>query len=410
MLPKKSLLLWLAPLLVSPYLWSQDGSGVAVKKLLQPSREDLKPWILEYKARVARAFQYQFGLTEQPGTATIQSGNTVKFVPNPEHYLIKHSLTFQFSELFLSSSDFGSALKNYYDYSPSVDGKSLSVSKLCRNQMQSALDCLASSGAWWQRALSGVKATFSLSERTRVASGIIVPEGPFPSDYDKAGEIDFDPSQLFILGSNWKAAATSLKDVNLTPSKGTEFAECSAPQKSETSLNSGNTKKAFAACVTRYGGSKRGGIGFLAAAVPTFKFIRQTQFDFLKSGGILIPAPFPETALNSYTFAWDLRRLIAPTKERVVVADAVKANTPTETGTALCVTISNGLMSYMPISDSFPEKSCEPFANAMSDGHYFFACVEKSGETLKGTESARIPSGTSCKWKTNKTQPSPIPR
>lgn len=35
-----------------------------------------------------------------------------------------------------------------------------------------------------------------------------------------------------------------------------------------------------------------------------------TQFDFIKYKGSLIEAPFRERALNTWTFTWDLTRLI----------------------------------------------------------------------------------------------------
>ena len=389
---KTSWLLYLATLLVCPLLRAQDA--MVSTDPLPVRRRDLQPWALEYKARVARAFQYQFGLQEQPGTATTQTGGAVQFIPNPEHYLIKHSLTFQFSELFLTPSDFASALKSFYVHDSSVADKGLDLSKLCGKKQ--ALRCVATSGAWWQRALSGVTTTISLSERTRVVSGIVVPDRPFPQDYDKAGEIVFDPRQIFITGSDWKEAATSLKDMKLTNNHAPQ--ECSPDGESlEGSKAVQGGDRTAVRCVNMYGGSKWGGVGFLAAAVPTFKFARQTQFDFLKNGGVLVPAPFPESALNSYTFTWDLKRLIAPTKERVAVADFMKTYNPPTPGTKLCVTISNGQKGYMPISDSFPETACGRFADAMHADSFKFACVERNGGILWGDKSH--PPGGSCKWR-----------
>lgn len=410
MTSKMSLLLYLVALLVNPSLQAQ-GKGSTDKDAVAPTPtpNELQPWALKRGARIARAFQYQFALQEQPGTATVQSGSTVTFIPNPEHYLIKHSLTFQLSELFLTPSDFGSALKSFYDNK--AVGKTLVLSGLCGRK--EGLECVATSGAWWQRALSGVKGTFSLSERTRVVSGIVVPEGAFPQDYDKAGEIDFDPTPIFILGSNWKNAAASLAGINWKNPAARLHDNCFPDSKSgESESGSKNLSpplESIEDCIREYGGSKKGGIAFLAAAVPTFKFVRQTQFDFLKNGGALIPAPFPEAALNSYTFTWDLRRMIAPTKERVAVTDARKTNDslktaatdPSTPGTKLCVTISNGQRSYMPISDSFPESSCERFAQGMSGGHFVFACVARNGEISLGDENGLKPLRGNCKWSTD---------
>jgi hypothetical protein len=412
---KIAFLVFLGAFVSCPLLLAQKDTCDEPNK---PTRRCLQPWELEQKARFARAFQYQLGLQEQPGTATIQNGSTVQFIPNPEHYLVKHSLTFQFSELFLTSSDFASALKEFFDSLPK--NTSLSLANLCKGK-KSALNCVASSGPWWQRAISGVKVQFSLSERTRVASGIIVPAGPFPSDYDKAGQIDFDPTQIFILGSNWKNAAEGLAGVQLENNKrgDTILPDCFLQHDQEKDYS---LKHNVADCVKQYGGSKYGGsqgdpkerfIGVLSVAVPTFKYLRQTQFDFLKNGGVLTPAPFPESALNSYTFTWDLKRLIAPAKEHIAVAEAMKTyNTlkkpasdggkdqgpSPQSGTRLCVTISNGQKSYMPISDSFPESSCERFAQTMSEGHFKFACVAKNGAVSFGDEGGQKPTGGTCAW------------
>jgi hypothetical protein len=245
-------------------------------------------------------------------------------------------------------------------------------------------------------------------------SGIVVKAGPFPSDYDKAGEIDFDPTQIFNLGSNWKNAATALADVKIWNDAGDPNNPCFRTEKKKDYLPPHPQD-----CVQRYSGFKSGSqrkesfIGFLAVALPTFKYLRQTQFDFLKSGGVLTAAPFPEPALNSYTFTWDLRRRITPTKERVAVAEAMKTyNAPkkkeegdgakndnsTQNGTKLCVTISNGQKSFMPISDSFPESSCQRFAETMSDGHFRFACVAMNGEVTFGDGGGHTPIGGNCAW------------
>ena len=377
------------------------------------SQKDLRPWVLETQARVARAFQYQLGLQEQPGTVTIQNAGGVQFLPNPEHYLIKHSLTFSLGELFLTHSDFGSALKNFYLYDPVQASRVPNLSALC-GRKRWAMECIATSGAWWQRMLSGVKATFSLSERTRVVSEIIVPEGPFPKDYDKAGEIDFDPSQLFVTGSDWKTAAASVADINPLL-QGSKDPVCFPDPKSGSLPDPPDAAPAevdrLAKCVLRYSGSKRGKVGFLAAAVPTFRFVRQTQFDFLKNGGVLVPAPFPESALNSYTFTWDFKRLIAPAKERIAVsdamksynADALKANNSGKAGTKLCVMISNNQKSFMPISGSFPEKACASFADWMKADTFEFACVGTNGVPAVGAEKGLGPKPTegNCRWGTD---------
>jgi hypothetical protein len=144
--------------------------------------QNLQPLELSHGARIARAFQYQFSLAEQFGTI---SGANGTFLQAPEHYLIQHSLTFQFSELFLTSSDFAKILKTYYDglIAPgdppaAVNSKPVSLAHMCPKS--SPLQCIADSGGWWKRALSGVTGTFSLSERQRVLGGDSSTGGAFP--------------------------------------------------------------------------------------------------------------------------------------------------------------------------------------------------------------------------------------
>jgi hypothetical protein len=66
-------------------------------------------------------------------------------------------------------------------------------------------------------------------------------------------------------------------------------------------------------------------------------------------------------------------------------------------GTKLCVTITNGHKSYLPISDSFPAASCKRFADSMEAETYEFRCVAKDGETFVGDESHK-PTQGNCKW------------
>ncbi len=191
------------------------AKGIVAKECLQPL--ELSPG-----ARVARAFQYQLSLAEQFGTI---SGANGTFLKAPEHYLVQHSLTFDFSQLFLTSSDFAKILKSYYEgviaprkLQAPVHSEPVSLTQVC--PQGSSLQCIADSGAWWKRALSGVIGTFSLSERQRVVGGILVPEGSFPANYDRTGQITFDPAQLFINGSNWSGALSVLAEMRTKDHEG----------------------------------------------------------------------------------------------------------------------------------------------------------------------------------------------
>jgi hypothetical protein len=407
----------------------------------------LQPLELSNGARFARAFQYQLSLAEQFGTI---SGANGSFLPAPEHYLVQHSLTFQFSELFLTSSDFAKILKTYYDGSiapgvPPVPSNSrlVSLDSLCPKS--SPLQCIADSGGWWKRALAGVTATFSLSERQRVVGGIVVPEGPFPADYDKTGQVTFDPARLFINGSNWSGALSALAGMRVkvreplkhplfnkhekkaylnNSRRGDLYSECftysgtdsvtqvTGKAASKTDPLFGSTQKSQVPdCISAFGGSKGGRLGFLAAAIPKFTFKRASQFDFVKDAGILIPAPFGERGVNSYTFNWDLTRLIAPSSTRLAVMDAMTQPSKVAAaeakdksqGSKLCVTISHGQASYLAVSSSFTETACREFAsNLDSAGQYRIGCVLNNGVSLSPPVEVKArsapPPVNSCNW------------
>jgi hypothetical protein len=385
-------------------------------------------------ARIARAFQYQLGFAEQFGTISGASGT---FLKAPEHYLIQHSLKFQFSELFLSQSDFAKILKTYHDEveasrnpAPTSASQALSLVHLCGKT--SPLQCLTDSGSWWKRALAGFTGTFSLSERQRVVGGIIVPEGTFPANYDKTGQITFDPSQIFINGSNWSAALSVLSGMSTKGKsfykneKQTLYDQCFRYNGTEVRPLSTEARASLSdrvpECVAAFGGSKGGRVGFLAVALPTFTFKRASQFDFVKNAGILIPAPFGESAVNSYTFTWDLKRLIAPASARAAVVDAMLLQPKTTTDAAkqasdvpaaesngqpknlkLCVTLSHGQPSYLSVQSSFTATACRDFAASLDvAGQYRLGCVLGNGVSLSAPMdldvAVAMPAGNSCGW------------
>jgi hypothetical protein len=428
------------------------------KPFVEITPQELQPLELSPGGRIARAFQYQLGLVEQTGPIPGPTSGT--FLQPPEHYLIQHSLMFDFSELFLKSSDFANILKAYYEgvIAPGKrlapkNSEAVSLDQLCPKS--SPLQCIADSGAWWKRALSGVTGTFSLSERQRVVGAIVLPEGPFPADYDRTGQITFDPAQLFINGSNWSAALSVLAEMRVKvrdpnyrfneheqkytrADRGSLYEDCFAysATDSRTEVTGRPTSKdhpelplfdftKMKKCISAFGGSKRGGVGFLAAAVPKFTFKRASQFDFVKSSGVLIPTPFGEPAVNSYTFIWDLKRLIAPRSARLAVLDGMTqpskvakqeeadlSDKSKVTGaeaaarpqsSKVCVTMSHGQHSFLTVPSSFTNIGCRDFAsNLDKEGQYGLGCVLSDHISLSSTVDVNLRSGlppeNACNW------------
>ncbi len=137
---------------------------------------------------------------------------------------------------------------------------------------------------------------------------------------------------------------------------------------------------------------------------------RTSQFDFVKYGGTLIQAPFPESALNSYTFTWDLRKAIAPTATRLAAADAKSKiasyqDPLKEKATKLCVAYSGPLRSPVNVPSKFEAASCQKFAKDVGADHYALACVSDNG-VLIGTPypkdfdpDQKLKAGLdSCRW------------
>src|ERR1700674_704756 len=161
------------------YLSGQDANTSALKtegRSEDNAHEEMKTADLEllqnsFLARFGRGFQYIFARGEQPASVVIGSGNTTQIVANPEHYLNQHSMTFDFKELFVSSSALASMVTAI-----NSSGKGFSLPRgVCGTK--STIECIASAGTWWKRALSGFSVTGALSERPAVQQSTLIPEG-----------------------------------------------------------------------------------------------------------------------------------------------------------------------------------------------------------------------------------------
>ena len=244
---------------------------------------ELKDYQQTLHERFGRAFEYKFERDEQPAFAL---GSTTLL--NTEHYLNQHSLTFKFSELFPTPSNIGSIVTTFVEdkySSPKVSKPGKLEVEGC-DGVNMIITCLFKDSKLWQRALSGVTVSGSIGEWQGVEQGVVANESVFPH-YGKGGEIDFDPKNLFLTASDWKSVLDAIKKTDK------EYKE--APGLS----------------------SKAAGVRLVEALIPKFQFKRTSQFDFAKNTGILIPSPFPESGLNSYTFTWNLNAWIKDGATRI---------------------------------------------------------------------------------------------
>jgi len=278
---------------VGPYQNDNCGSDITCKvKLLR----------LGLTGRFARGFQYEYKLIEQPGTVLISSGKdaglVTAFVRNPENVLQAHTISFKFAELFpdrLSLFKRGSDYLNKYPSQYSANGYSELSEVLCKKRP--LVTCLTKGGSWWQRFLMGTSINISFSERAAILQGFFVTDPRFGKKYQVNGGFSFDPAKLFPNASNWRSTFEDLQKIDKAV--------------------------ALLGVSDAYPHGTPWKVSFLAALLPKVEFKILSQFDFVKDNGVLVEAPFPEHALNTWTFTWDLTRIIPDTKNRID-ADAIR--------------------------------------------------------------------------------------
>ncbi len=195
----------------------------------------------------------------------------------------------------------------------------------------------------------------------------------FGRDNTVAGQIDFDPTPLFITATNYKDSLNNLADINVAVPKEEDcFVRDTRPDHEHC------RRKLSSAKITGNVSQKREHWdAVLQVAIPKFQFKRITQFDFVKNGGILIPAPFPEAALNNYTFTWDLRRVIAPTKTRLDAEDTIGAYKPKAQGSKFCIPILAAHENYISVADSFKIKDCRDLTDSIHAPTYRLGCLSE---------------------------------
>ncbi len=347
--------------------------------------------------RFARAFQYQYELSEQPGTVLVdfrrQSEEGVETEtlprPNPLDYLQKHSLTLKLSELIPDRLSLFKRGSDYLKKHPeAADGDRELAKILC--DKKPLITCLTRGGTWWQRAAMGTSITAAVGQRPEVIDNILITSAPFDKKYQFTVGFAFDPAKLFPSASNWKSTLDDVQKIDSSLALIEVFEEKKQPWKQPW---------------------------VLAAIIPKVEFKMIAQFDFLKFNEALRTAPFPEHALNTWTFTWDLTRAIPDTKNRID-ADAIeealydlKSTLGREKQPAWekqCrLYLRQEVREIEGMHPTFRAQSCKRLAEIMEVG-YQLSCVLKDG---KGDEKDRkdgtqrlfsddpvLPDPNPCKW------------
>lgn len=330
--------------------------------------------------RIARGFEYDFQRVEQPAFVVTGSGSLVH---NPEAYLNEHTLKFVFSEVFPNTATLAGAWKN----ACGLVGEAAECQELKGEKSNLPgfdFKSIVTAGGWWHRAAAGLTMNVDLSERAALQQGVLVVNPSFSNHYQVTGGVDFDPSALFLNGSNWSKALDPFKR--------------SAPlcaQKVRAAIQKGEDPyQAKIGCVRDLSLARLRGesdrdrdraTSLLAAVIPAISYKRVSQFDFVKNGGILIPAPYLANAQNQLTLKWDLKKAFpgptnmldaAATQEKKDQSGNVDLHSPAGAGNRLCVIVSGGVSSVIAVSQEFPAGSCKQFAAAQSNAEFRLACVE----------------------------------
>ena len=350
----------------------QDSAPDAKKSTL--SFDDA--WSLfehDFAGRFGRSFEYDFQRVEQPQVLQIGSGT---IIPNPEHYLNEHTLKFQLSELFPSETALLSAFNSACTLLK--DENSPGADKCTSDDVWA--NRIAGGGGWWARALSGLSLSVDLSERPDLQQGVVVVPGSFAQHYQVSGSFDFDPAQLFLGGANWKAWNSIRKK--------------DPGAKDDPSPDMVRQNAAPRLLSKDWGSAPKKGIAVLAAFVPTVSYKRVSQFDFIKSGGVLVPTSYLDSAQNQYSFHWDLKRSIPSSASRsAAVPDSQSQSS------RLCVLIYGNVRSFISVSSQAKSEDCHTSARANEADSYALGCVTKnvvsSGQKYSRDETA-TPEKSSC--------------
>ena len=335
--------------------------------------------------RILRLFQYEYKLIEQPGTVQVSSGGVADFVQNPQDELHQHTINLKFAELFPDRLTMFKRGSDYLKRNPTAAGikgdKELARVICDQNPL---VTCMTKGGNWFKRAWMGTTVTLSLSQRSLVQQQILI-EPTFGKKYQFTGGFVFDPARMFPNASTWRAM----------------FEEVQKFDKAVALIGAQDVDNGARPWDRRW-----------TVILPKVEFKILTQFDFIKLGGTLVEAPFPERALNTWTFTWDLSRLIPDTKNRVdeeaiyesmaMIKETLGKPDPWK---KRCVIQMAGEPEPRTIKDihvAFSAESCQKLAQIMQAQTYQLACElgasKDNGRAVSPAEEPEKTANNHCRW------------
>jgi hypothetical protein len=331
--------------------------------------------------RFARLFQYEYKLTETPGT--VQVGT--EFIPNPQDNLHQHTITWKFAELFPDRLTVFKRGSDYLKKNPEAagtEGDRELARVICDDDP--LITCMTKGGNWFKRAWMGTTISASLAQRSLVQQQILV-EPTFAKKYQFTYGFTFDPAKIFPSVSSYRAMLDEVSRVD----KGMALIGARDILKKEKPWQ------------------HRWSVIF-----PKVDFKILTQFDFVKLGGVLVEAPFPERTLNTWTFTWDLTRLIPDTRNRIDedAIDETLAIIKNSLGTEdkswkkrCVIEIGGETRKIKDFHPAFSANSCRELAEILNAVKYQLSCVkadtpDDNGDMIPRKEAPALPPLNLCKW------------
>jgi len=332
--------------------------------------------------RIARLLQYDYKLNEQPGTVLVGT----EFIKNPQDNFHQHTITWKFAELFPDRLSMFKRGSDYLKKNPEAAGPAgdRELARLICDDVP-LITCMTKGGNWFKRALLGTTISATLAQRSLVQQQILI-EPTFRKKNQFAGGFTFDPAKLFPSVSNWRGMLDEVQRID----------------KALALIGARDVREGKRPWEHRW-----------SVIFPKVDFKILTQFDFVKSGGVLVEAPFPERALNTWTFSWDLTRLIPDTKNRID-EDAIYETLDVLKGTLgksdgwkkRCVVRIAGELTPRIIKDlhpGFSADSCQELAQIMLAQTYQLSCIKEGSPNDDGNAVAPsvAPARTGnnyCKW------------
>jgi hypothetical protein len=130
---------------------SGAAPGTRSNTITSQDLNDLEP---SFPERIARSWQYQYQILEQPAFIVATSGMMTDTIPNPNKWLQQHSIMVQLSEIFPRTTNLPGLVQAAYDLKDR-DGTPVTLGKGICPAGKEVLECLAGGGNFFERLFSG---------------------------------------------------------------------------------------------------------------------------------------------------------------------------------------------------------------------------------------------------------------